>query len=213
MKHTKKCIGLLLAAALVMQSFLPGAVADAKKVTKPTLSTKTVKVKAGAKKTVNVKNAKGYKITVKSKSKKIATVSKKGKTAFVVKGVKAGETKVICTASKNKKKVTLSCTVKVSKKNKLVEPAASPSSNPAGPVVTSTPASSATQTPAAVQTPTATPEPTVGPFPEMDKFSDVPVEFADAKENVKKGTIEEITYTSKTTYREHKVLEIGRAHV
>lgn len=77
MKHTKKCIGLLLAAALVMQSFLPGAVADAKKVTKPTLSTKTVKVKAGAKKTVNVKNAKGYKITVKSKSKKIATVSKK----------------------------------------------------------------------------------------------------------------------------------------
>lgn len=192
MKHNKKCIGLLLAAALVMQSILPGAVVDAKKVSKPALSIKTVKVKEGAKKTVTVKNAKGYKITVKSKSKKIATVSKKGKTAFVVKGVKAGTTKVTCTAKKGSKKVTLSCTVKVSKNNNVTQPTVAPTNNPVLP----------TATPVI----TATPEPTVGPFPEADKFSIVPVDFADEKANVKKGTLEEITYTSKVTGKVHKVL-------
>jgi len=119
MRHTKKCIGLLVAATIAVQAVLPGSVADAKKAAKPKLSTKSVKVKVGAKKTVKVKNAKGYKITVKSKNKKIATVSKKGKTAFVVKGVKKGNTKVTCTLKKGKKKVSLKCTVKVSKKNNV----------------------------------------------------------------------------------------------
>ena len=103
MKHTKMYMSLLLAAALVMQAVVPGAQADAKKASKPVLSKKTVKVKEGEKKKVTVKNAKGYKITVKSKSKKTAAVSKKGKTAFVVKGVKAGKTKVICTAKMYRK--------------------------------------------------------------------------------------------------------------
>lgn len=196
MKHTKKCIGLLLAAALVMQVVMPGVRADAKKASKPVLSQKTVNVKEGTKKKVTVKNAKGYKLTVKSKSKKIAAVSKKGNTAFVVKGVKAGKTKVICTAKKNKKKVTLTCVVNVNKRNKVIQPTPSPipTDNNAG--TTATP----------VPTPTATPEPTVGPFPETDKFSDVPYEFADATENVQKGKIEEFIYTSKTTNKTHKVL-------
>ena len=197
MKQTKKCIGLLLAAALVMQAVSPGAGVDAKKTSKPTLSTKTVRVKEGAKKTVNVKNAKGYKITVKSKNKKIATVSKKGKTAFVVKGVKAGTTKVTCTAKKAGKKVTLSCTVKVSKKNNnMTQPTVVPTNTPAVPTVT----------PAPTATPTPTLEPTVGPFPKADEFSDVPVDFAEVKTNVKKGRVEELTYTSKTTNKAHKVL-------
>lgn len=201
MKHTKKGIGLLLSAALVMQVVMPGAQVDAKKASKPVLSKKTVEVKEGTKKKVTVKNAKGYKLTVKSKNKKIATVSKKGKTAFVVKGVKAGKTKVVCTVKKNKKKVSLICVVKVKKKsNKVTQPTVPPitTNNNAG--------TTTTQVPTTTQAPTATPEPTIGPFPETDEFSDVPYGFADATENVQKGKIEEFNYTSKTTNKTHKVL-------
>ena len=201
MKFTRKCTGLLLATALVAQVVMPGARVEAKKASKPVLSTKTVKVKEKAKKKVTVKKAKGYKLTVKSKNKKIATVSKQGKTAFVVKGVKAGKTKVVCTAKKKTKKVTLTCTVKVEKgsvnvKQPTVPPIAT--NNSAG--VTATPE------PAATPEPTATPVPTVGPFPETDTFADVPYGFADASENVEKGQIEEFTYVSKTTNKTHKVL-------
>lgn len=194
MKHTKKFIGLVLAAALAFQVALPGVVVDAKKASKPKLSTKTVKVKEGAKKTVKVKNAKGYKITVKSKNKKIATVSKKGKTAFVVKGVKKGNTKVTCTLKKGKKKVSLKCTVKVSKKNNVptTAPTTVPTNNPVGPTPTSNP--------------TAAPTPTVAPFPEADKYAEVPFGYADANANVAKGKTEELTYTSKATNKSHKVL-------
>jgi len=90
MKKAKQFIGLLVAAAMLFQTAIPGAVVDAKKAAKPKLSAKTVKVKEGAKKKVSVKNAKGYKMTVVSKNKKIATVSKKGKTAFVVRELRRG---------------------------------------------------------------------------------------------------------------------------
>lgn len=192
MKHTKMYMGLLLTAALVVQAVVPGIQADAKKASKPALSKKVVKVNEGEKKKVTVKNVKGYKITVKSKNKKTATVSKKGKTAFVVKGVKAGKTKVICTLKKkNKKKITLKCTVNVNKKDESVVPQGT--SNNTGGTGNG-------------QTPTAAPAPTVGPFPKTDTFSDVPYGFADASENVEKGKIEEFTYTSKTTNKAHKVL-------
>ncbi len=45
MKHTKKCTGLLLATALVMQVVMPGAQVDAKKASKPALSKKKIVVK------------------------------------------------------------------------------------------------------------------------------------------------------------------------
>jgi len=34
MRHTKKCIGLLVAATIAVQAVLPGSVADAKKYTR-----------------------------------------------------------------------------------------------------------------------------------------------------------------------------------
>ena len=105
MRHTKRYIGFMVAAALMLQMVLPGTGVYAK-VSKPKLSTKTAKVEVGAKKKITVKNAKGFKMTVKSKNKRIASVSKKGKTAFIIKGVKAGKTKVTCILKKNKKKVT-----------------------------------------------------------------------------------------------------------
>ncbi|MCI9412825.1 MAG: hypothetical protein HFG36_12335, partial [Eubacterium sp.] len=201
MKCTRKCTGLLLAAALVAQVVMPGAQVEAKKASKPVLSKKTVKVKEKTKKKVTVRNAKGYKLTVKSKNKKIATVSKQGKTAFVVKGVKAGKTKVVCTAKKKKKKVTLTCTVKVDKRRgNVTQPTVSPIATNNNSGVTATPE------PAVTPEPTATPEPTIAPFPETDTFSDVPYGFADASENVEKGKMEEFTYVSKTTNMTHKVL-------
>ena len=204
MKYTKRCIGFLLAAALVMQAVIPGSGADAKKASKPVLSTKKVTVNEGMKKKVTVKNAKGYKVTVKSKNKKIAAVSKKGKMAFLVKGIKKGRTKVICTVKKGKKKTNLTCTVKVNKNNKnIIQTTAAPVNNTGA--VTAAPATaaaSASKTPV----PTATPEPTVGPFPETDKFSDVPCNFADITENAQMGKVEEITYTSKATGKTHKTL-------
>lgn len=210
MKRTKKCIGFFVAAALVMQTALPGTVAEAKKASKPALSPKTVKVTKGAKKKVNLKNAKGYKITtVKSKNKKIATVSKKGKTAFLVKGVKAGKTTVFCTAKKNGLKATLKCDVKVNKKKTNASlPTAVPTNTPAASSLTPTaaPVSTATSVPAATPTPVVTPEPTPVSFAEVDPYSDVPLGYADVKENVQKGTVEEFTYTSKTTNKTHNVL-------
>ena len=59
MKCTRKCTGLLLAAALVAQVVMPGAQVEAKKASKPVLSKKTVKVKEKTKKKVTVRNAKG----------------------------------------------------------------------------------------------------------------------------------------------------------
>lgn len=207
MKLTDKCTVLILATALVMQAVMPGAQADAKKASKPVLSRKTVEVKEGTQKKVTVKNATGYKLTVKSKNKKIATVSKKGKTAFVVKGVKSGKTKVICTAKKKKKKVTLTCAVNVTKKsNTIIQPTASPTPANTNAGTTTAPVPTATSVPTATPEPTATSEPAISSFPKTDEFSDVPYDFADASENVKKGTIEELTYTSTTTNSTHKVL-------
>ena len=93
MKHTKKCIGILTAAVLVLQTALPGAGAYA--AGKPKLAKKKVEVNVGVQKKVKIKNTKGYKLTVKSKKKAVATAKKKGKAAFVVKGVKAGKAGVV----------------------------------------------------------------------------------------------------------------------
>ena len=111
MKHAKKCIGLLVAAAMVIGLALPGDVSMA--AAKPKLGTKSIKIEVGASKKVKVKNVKGYKLTVKSKKKAIATVKKKGNTAFVITGVKVGKTTVVATLKKGKKKVTLKCIVNV----------------------------------------------------------------------------------------------------
>ena len=189
MRRTTKCIGLLVAAALVLQAALPGAETSA--AAKPKLAKKSVEVKVGAQKKVKVKNAKGYKLTVKSKKKAVATAKKKGKAAFVVKGVKAGKAKVIVTLKKGSKKVTLKCNVKVLKKDNVAPNTQAPS-NPA--VTTATPV------------PTATPEPTIAPFPETDTYTDLPYGYADANANVPKGKTETINYTSKATSKEHKVL-------
>ncbi len=194
MRHTKRYIGLMVAAALMLQMILPGTGVYAK-VSKPKLSTKTAKVEVSAKKKITVKNAKGFKMTVKSKNKRIASVSKKGKTAFIIKGVKAGKTKVTCILKKNKKKVTLKCNVKVTKKNNIT-PTVQPGNSE----------STVTPKPVSTLVPTSTPEPTIAPFPETDKFYDVPYGYADVKETVPKGKIEEITYTSQLTNKTHKAL-------
>lgn len=206
MKHSKKCIGLLVAASLVMQGAVSGTGVDAKAL-KPKLTTTSVKVKVGAKKKVTVKNAKGYKITVKSRKKAIATAAKKGKTAFVVKGVKPGDTKVICTVKKGSKKFTLNCKVKVIKSNAAKN---TPQASTGTTGTTATQGPAATQG-AAAQTPTIAPseepEPVIGPFPKTDKFSEVPYAYdAEKKENVPKGATEEITYKSSTTGTDRKVI-------
>lgn len=45
MKCTRKCTGLLLAAALVAQVVMPGAQVEAKKASKPVLSKKRLKLR------------------------------------------------------------------------------------------------------------------------------------------------------------------------
>ena len=54
MRHTKRYIGLMVAAALMLQMILPGTGVYAK-VSKPKLSTKTAKVEVSAKKKITVK--------------------------------------------------------------------------------------------------------------------------------------------------------------
>lgn len=208
MKHAKKCMGLLLAATLVTQVVVPAGHADAGKAKKPVLSKKTVKVTEGKKQKVTVKNAKGYSITVKIKNKKIASISKKGKYAFIVKGKKAGKTKITCSLKKKNKKITLTCNVKVNKKaddgaKQTVQTTAVPNSNGA---VSNTQTPLNAMTPTATPIPTVTPEPTVAPFPKPDEYSEVPYDFADESVNVEKGKIEEFTYKSKQTAKDHKVL-------
>jgi enterochelin esterase-like enzyme len=208
MKHAKRCVGLLVAAAMVIPMAVPGAGIDAK-AAKPKLSTKTVKVNVGAKKKVTVKNAAGFKIAaVKSKKKAIATVTKKGKTAFIVKGVKAGDTKAVCTVKKGKKKFKLSCKVKVSAGDTKAtdKPVASTGTTAANAPASVPTATQGTVTQAPITAPTATPEPSIGPFPKTDKFSEVPYAFDNNKENVKKGDFEEITYKSSSTGTDRKVL-------
>ncbi len=179
MRCAKKCIGILLVAALALPVMMPN---DAYAAKKPKLSKKKVELDIGAKVKVKVKNAKGYKLTVKSKKKKVATVSKKGKAAFVVKGKKAGKAKVVCTLKKAGKKVKLKCNVKVLKKT--ID------------VVTGTSVPNITSVPVVWQTavPTATPEPTVAPFPALDTYSDLPYGYADTNERVTMVSKDEVTY-------------------
>jgi len=201
MRHSKKCIGLLLATAMLFQ--LTVSTTDVNAAAKPKLSTKSVKIKVGEKKTVKVKNAKGFKITVKSKKKTVATAKKKGNAAFVVKGVKKGTTKVTCTAKKGKKKVNLKCTVKVSEKVIIETPATQ------APVIQPTPAP--TVAPTAV--PTATPYVFVAPTPiNIELTSDVPMKYretADEAAPSKQGTIETVTYETET-YDEGKSVKMTK---
>ena len=192
MKKAKKYLGLILAAAMVLQMALPVAAAGA--ATKPKLSAKSVKIEVGAKKKVKVKKATGYKITVKSKKKAIATAKKKGNAAFVVTGVKAGKTKVVCTAKKGKKKVTLNCAV-------TVTAAAADNTTPAA--NNQTPANQNQANPSGngnqgnnVNPPAEpTPEPTPFVFPEYDKYSNIPVNYDEDKEFVPKGKTESLSFT------------------
>lgn len=208
MKHTKKCIGLLTAAVLVLQTALPGAGAYA--AGKPKLAKKKVEVNVGVQKKVKIKNTKGYKLTVKSKKKAVATAKKKGKAAFVVKGVKAGKAEVVCTLKKSsRKKVTLKCNVTVSD---VTADKTQPTGNP---INQNTPAPTGTndQTPdPAVPTvvptvvPTMVPEPTPSGYtpPEPIRITlatDVPDayrETAGEAASDKRGKIEKITYDTET---------------
>jgi len=180
MKHTKKCIGLLVAIAMVCQLTVPLTGINA--AAKPKLSTKTVNIKVGKSKKVTVKKAKGYKITVKSKKKAVATAKKKGNAAFVVKGVKSGTTTVLCVAKKGKKKVNLKCNVKVSD-NQVVQ-------TPTPTVPTEQPK------------PTATPYVYVAPEPiNIELPTDVPAKYREAANEAapsQRGKIETITYDTET---------------
>lgn len=211
MKHTKKCIGLLTAAVLVLQTALPGAGAYA--AARPTLAKKKVKVSVGVQKKVKIKNAKGYKLTVKSKKKAVATAKKKGKATFVVKGVKAGKAEVVCTLKKSSKKVTLKCNVTVS------DVAANKTQPTENPINQNTPAPTGTnnQTPdPAVPTviptvvptivPTVVPEPTPYVYTPPEPISitltnDVPSAYRETAGEAapdKRGKIETITYDTET---------------
>ena len=172
MKHTKKCIGLLVAFAIVSQLTNPVTGIDA--AAKPKLSTKSVKIKVGKSKTVKVKNAKGYKLTVKSKKK---------------------------TVKKGKKKVNLKCTVKVSKDTKpetpaTQTPATQTPATPSGPI-NQTPAPTAPTT-----EPTHTPYAYIPPEPiNIELPTDVPAKYretADEAPASQRGTIETITYETET---------------
>lgn len=198
MKHTKKCIGLLVAFAIVSQLTNPATGIDA--AAKPKLSTKSVKIKVGKSKTVKVKNAKGYKLTVMSKKKTVATAKKKGNAAFVVKGVKAGKTTITCVVKKGKKKVNLKCTVKVSKDTKPETPA---TQTPATQIpVTQIPVTQIPATTAPATEPTHTPYVYIPPEPiNIELPTDVPAKYretADEAPASQRGTIETITYETET---------------
>lgn len=110
-KKLAKVASVIMAVSLIVSGV--GQEAEAAKNVK--LNKKSVKIQVGKSVKLKVKNkAKKAKVAWKSKNKKIATVSKKGK----VKGRKAGNTKIICTVKKGKKKVKLTCKVKVFKKKK-----------------------------------------------------------------------------------------------
>lgn len=209
MKHTKKCIGLLVAFAIVSQLTNPVMGIDA--AAKPKLSTKSVKIKVGKSKTVKVKNAKGYKLTVMSKKKTVATAKKKGNAAFVVKGVKAGKTTITCVVKKGKKKVNLKCTVKVSKDTKPETPA---TQTPATQIpVTQIPITQIPATTAPATEPTHTPYVYIPPEPiNIELPTDVPAKYretADEAPASQRGTIETITYETET-YDEGKSVKMSK---
>lgn len=198
MRKTKKCICMLLIAGLVSQFAVSsnGTLA----VSKPTLSTKSVKIKVGASKKVTVKKAKGYKLTVKSKKRAIASVKKSGKTAFVIKGVKAGKTTVSCVAKKGKKKVSLKCSVNVTKKNtKNTASSSAATKASATPAPTLAPA---TPTPTPASDPTSTPFTYIPPKPiNIPLCTDVPMEYRESASEApadKRGKIEVIKYETET---------------
>jgi len=208
-KQLKKCMGLIVVAALVAQAAAPTGVVSARTV-KPKLSTKKVTVKKGVTKKVTVKNAKGFKITVKIKNKKIAAVKKKSTGIYEVKGVNVGNTTVTFAAKKNRKKFNLKCTVVV---NAAVEKADTPTVAPSsGTTVSTAPTANPTTQPTVVTTvnptaaPTDTPAPTefvfIPPEPiKVELTTDAPEEYremaADAPKDAQ-GTIETITYETET---------------
>ncbi|WP_051437648.1 alpha/beta hydrolase-fold protein [Eubacterium xylanophilum] len=207
-KQFKKCMGLLIATALVSQAIVPTGGISAKAKVK--LSTKSVTVKAGKTKKVTVKNAKGYKITVKSMKKRVATVKKKGKNAFVIKGVKAGKTTVVCTAKKKGKKTVLKCKVTVkggseNKKTEEVKPEVPSTSAPAEATATAATATAeATGVPTAEATAAPTVAPTKVPAPIstpviVDFATAIPEQYNDkAAEATQKGKVKYITYDAQT---------------
>ncbi len=108
----KSCVLLVIFALVLSGSKISNIASAAAKTKTPSISAKSVSIKAGKSKKVTVKN-KPAKSTVKwsTKNKKIATVSN-----GTIKGVKAGKTTVVCKVTyKNnkKKKVTKNFNIKV----------------------------------------------------------------------------------------------------
>ena len=158
-KNFCKTLSLVLTAALVISSAVPGA-ADAKKAVK--LSKTKLTIKVGEKKTIKVKNStKKAKWTIKSGKKYIA-LSKK-KSSAVVKGKKAGTATVqVKVAGKN-----LKCKVVVQKKG-TDKQNNTPTPVPTDSGVKETPTPTPTASPTATPTPTppeATKVPTITPTP------------------------------------------------
>lgn len=149
------CGGMVFAMVLGIAS-APG-ISDAAAVK---LTSKSIKVKVGSKKTIKVKG-KFKSVSWKTNKKKVARVKKKGRAAAVITGKKVGNAVISATVKTPKKKV-LKCKVKVIKKNNKNTKDITPT--PTNAVVTNTPT-----TPAI--TATATPVPTQSgptPVPELD---------------------------------------------
>ena len=99
MKQMKRISATTVSGVLALSLVFSGTagIDSSAKAKKATLKTKSITVKAGKTKKIVIVNKKKGKYTFTSGKRTIATVNKKG----VVKGVKAGDTKVICTATKN----------------------------------------------------------------------------------------------------------------
>ncbi len=104
----RKILSLLLSCTLLAGIFT-SPVSSVKAAQKPNLNYHKLKISVGYAKKLKVTGAKGT-ITFRSANNSIAAVSAKGK----ITALKAGKTKIYATTNKNK---TLSCNVKVVKKN------------------------------------------------------------------------------------------------
>ena len=191
MKKGTKLTSLFCAAALLVSSVLsPGIPTAQAKAKKPILSKKKLTILLGKTAKLKVKRATGWKITWKSKKKKIVTVKKSGKYTAKLKAKKKGTAKVVATVKKGKKRVKLTCKVKISTAKKVISdpsttnindlsvssmptPAGSvggtglesPSETPVGSVTATPTGAGTTETTTPTQTATATPSQTATAAP------------------------------------------------
>ena len=130
MNRIKAYAARLLIFALVVSTAPINADYEVQAAKKPKLSAKKVTIEKGRKKKVTVKNAKKYKVSWKIKSKKIATFKKNGKYGVKLTAKKVGNTKLVCTLKKGKKKKTLKCSVQVKEKRYGTVPTQEPTATP-----------------------------------------------------------------------------------